>query len=75
MASVSPVVAAIVGKPLISGVPTASTFASVSLPAGTPEPNSTTVGTVTARMSGGWTIGANRLALRTPATAATEPMK
>ena len=75
MISVRPVVMAIVGNPLISGVPTASAFASVSLFAGRPETSSTTPGTVIARISGGCTIGPNRLRRWTAQTAAIAPTK
>lgn len=63
MTSVKPVVTAIAGNPLISGVPIASAFARVSLLAGSPDTSNTTPGTVTARISGGCTIGPNRLRL------------
>ncbi len=72
---VQPVVIAIVGKPLISGVPTASTFVSMSLLSGNPETSSTTPGTVIPRISGGSTIGPNRLRRCTPHTAPTAPTK
>jgi hypothetical protein len=75
MAKVKPVVIAIVGNPLISGVPTASAFARVSLLAGSPETSSTTLGTVSARISGGCTIGPKRLRRWTAQIAATEPTK
>ncbi len=64
-----------VGKPLISGVPTASALPKVSLLAGVPETSSTTAGTVTARTSGGCTMGPNRLRRWTAQTAPTEPTK
>lgn len=75
MASVNPVVTAIAGNPLISGVPTASAFARVSLFAGSPEISSTTSGTVIASTSGGCTIGPNRLRRWAAPTAATAPTK
>ena len=68
-------VIAIVGKPLISGVATASALERVSLLDGSPETSSTTPGTVMARMSGGCTIGPNRLRRWTTQIALTEPTK
>ena len=65
---------AIVGKPLISGCAMASAVEKVSPPAGVPE-NSNAAGTVTARISGGCTIGPNRLRRCTAATAPTAPRK
>ncbi|SFK47488.1 hypothetical protein SAMN05421835_12228 [Amycolatopsis sacchari] len=73
MTSVRPVVIAITGNPLISGVPTASALASVSLLAGTPVISSTTSGTVIARINGGCTIGPNRLRRCTAQIATTAP--
>ncbi len=73
--SVQPVVIAMVGNPLISGVPTASARVSMSLLSGSPETSSTTPGTVIPRTSGGCTIGPNRLRRCTPATAPTAPTK
>ena len=70
-----PVVIAIVGKPLISGVPIASAFVSMSLFAGSPETSSTTPGTVIPRISGGCTIGPNKLRRWTAHTATTAPTK
>ncbi len=64
-----------VGKPLISGVPTARAFASMSLFAGTPVISSTTNGTVIAKVSGGCTIGPKRLRLWTAQIAPTAPTK
>lgn len=72
---VQPVVTAMVGNPLISGVPMASALLSMSLFSGIPDTNSTTPGTVIPRMSGGCTIGPNRLRRCTAHTAATAPMK
>lgn len=75
IASVHAVVTAIAGKPLMSGVPTASALERVSLFAGSPEISSTTTGTLTASTSGGWTIGANRLRRWTAQIAPTAPTK
>ncbi len=73
--NVTPVVTAIVGNPLMSGVPMLSSFDSVSLPPAPPPVSSTTPGTVTASTSGGCTIGPNRARLCTAPTAITAPRK
>jgi len=61
MTSVRPVVTAIVGNPLINGVPTARILESMSLFSGRPDTRSTTPGTVIAKINGGCTIGPNKL--------------
>ena len=66
---------AMVGNPLINGVLTARALASVSLPEGSSDPSSTTVGTVSARISGGCTIGPKRPRRRTAQIAPTAPTK
>lgn len=75
MTRVKAVVSAITGKPLISGVPTASALLTVSLSAGVPETSSTTTGTVMARTSGGCTMGPNTLRRWTAQIAPTQPTK
>lgn len=73
--TVSAVVIAMIGKALISGVPMTRACVSRPLPEGMPELARMTAGTVTARISGGCTIGLNRLCLRTAAIAATAPTR
>lgn len=76
MISVAAVVAAMVGKALISGLARESAVAVVPPPSGTPGPaNSTTIGIVSASTSGGITIGPNRLRRRTSNTLMTLPTK
>lgn len=75
MPTVNPVVMAMIGNALINGVLMARILARVSLPDGSPEAVSTSVGTVTARTSGGATMGPNKFPLRTAAMAATEPTR
>ncbi|HEY0805931.1 MAG TPA: hypothetical protein VGD84_12730 [Pseudonocardiaceae bacterium] len=69
------VVIAMVGKPVTSGTPNVISLDVVPEPDGIPLVNSTATGTVTARISGGCTIGPNTLRRRTKHTAATQPMK
>ncbi|HEX5115838.1 MAG TPA: hypothetical protein VFW65_11630 [Pseudonocardiaceae bacterium] len=68
-------VIAIVGNPVTSGTPRANSLAVKPEPAGMPLVNSTTTGMVTARTSGGCTIGPNTLRRRTRHTAPTHPRK
>ncbi len=72
-ATVTTVTPAITGKLLISGVPTARAFDSMSLPSGRPEAMSTDVGTTTAMISGGCTMGPKTPRLRATRTATREP--
>ncbi len=72
ISSVMPVVMAIMGKLLISGLPMFNALASMSSPCD-PEVSRITPGTVTASTSGGITIGPNRPRRRTAQTAITAP--
>ena len=75
ISSVAPVVIAIVGNPVTSGTPNVSSFDVRPEPDGKPLVSSTTTGMVTARISGGCTVGPNRFRRRTRHTAPTHPRK
>jgi hypothetical protein len=75
ISTVATVVIAMAGNPVTSGTPNVSSFAVVPELVGVPLATSTATGTVTARISGGCTIGPNTLRRRTKHTAPTQPMK
>ncbi len=72
---VNPVVIAMVGKPLIKGVPIASAVATNPPPLGGGPDARTTPGTVTVKINGGCTIGPNNPLRCTTATASRQPRK
>ena len=74
-ASTSPVVHAIIGKPLTSGAPITSRRCAMPAPGRGVPATSTTTGTATAMSSGGATIGQNRPLRRTQAVASTQPAR